>query len=72
MKKIYLFFIFIIISFASHGQTFTTEQLKADLDSLYVDIYRTNFDMFARIPKETFDAEFEKIKQSINRALEFV
>ncbi|MEO1369988.1 MAG: hypothetical protein AAFX50_22630, partial [Acidobacteriota bacterium] len=54
----------------SDGPTFTPEQLRDDLSSLYSQLRSAHFDLYAHTAKADYDARFEDLRTRLDRPLD--
>ena len=64
-----IIFFLITINFGFSQSRFSKLQLESDLDTLYSVIYDVHPDMFAVMPKEKFEKEFEIIKSNLKESM---
>lgn len=62
----------VCLAFALTGQgaSFTPEQIRHDLDFLYETLQASHYDLFAHVPKEAYDREYQRAHDAIDRPMD--
>lgn len=54
----------------SQGASFTPEQIRHDLKFLYETLQSSHYNLFAHVPKEAYDQEYQRAREAIDRPMD--